>query len=91
MLNADIGHWYRLASASDPVEVIAIDEADDKIELQHFHGEIESFDFTDWLALFPVEVESPEDWTGPFEMERQDICPSQLFSDYLSPKSPTQI
>ncbi|PWK50074.1 DUF6763 family protein [Pleionea mediterranea] len=82
MNNAEIGHWYRINFAADPVEVIALDDNEQVVEFQHFEGEIESLDLTDWQSLTPREVEAPEDWSGPYEMEWQDINPESVFMDY---------
>ncbi|MEE4245060.1 MAG: DUF6763 family protein [Kangiellaceae bacterium] len=85
MNTPEIGHWYRLTVNRDPVEVVALDDNETQIELEHFDGEIESLDHEQWLALEPVEVSAPEDWSGPFEMDRQDVNHEQLFQDYQRP------
>jgi hypothetical protein len=82
MIHAEVGHWYRIEYSSDPVEVVSLDDDDQTVEIQHFNGEIEAIDVNDWLSLSPIEVQAPEDWSGPFEMERQDIEPNRLFLDY---------
>ncbi len=82
MNHAEIGHWYRINFAADPVEVISLDDNEQTIEFQHFEGEIESLDVSDWQSLIPVEVEAPEDWSGAYEMERQDVQPDRLFFEY---------
>ncbi|NVJ49578.1 MAG: hypothetical protein HWE13_06730 [Gammaproteobacteria bacterium] len=82
MFNAEIGHWYRITGMTDPVEIITIDDQDDRIELQHYDGLIESLDFTDWQALAPIEIETPEEWSAPFDHERFDVHPNELFLDY---------
>lgn len=71
-INAEIGHWYRPSGSNDMFEVIAIDENDQTVELQHFDGEIEAVDYLGWQSIFPIEAAPPEDWTGPFEIETDD-------------------
>lgn len=82
MINAEIGHWYRIDFSPDPVEVVSLDDDEQVVEFQHFDGEIEALELSDWQSLTPVEVDAPEDWSGPFEMDRQDIHPNRLFVEY---------
>lgn len=71
-ISAEIGHWYRPITNDGFFEVVAIDYDDQSIEIQYFDGEIEELDFTGWKALVPMESPPPEDWTGPYEIDRQD-------------------
>jgi len=71
-ISAEIGHWYRPANAEALFEVVAIDYDDQHIEIQYFDGEIEELEFVGWKTLVPIETAPPEDWTGPFEIDRQD-------------------
>jgi len=71
-ISAEIGHWYRSITSEALFEVVAIDFDDQSIAIQYFDGEIAELDFTGWKTLVPVESAPPEDWTGPFEIDRQD-------------------
>ncbi|WP_144395015.1 DUF6763 family protein [Pleionea sediminis] len=82
MNNAEIGHWYRINFTLEPVEVIGLDDNEQTIELQHYEGEIESLDVNDWESLTPIEVDAPDDWSGAYEVERQDVHPDILFVEY---------
>lgn len=77
-ISAEIGHWYRPMNSDSLFEVVAIDYDDQNIEIQYFDGEIEELDFVGWKTRVPVETAPPEDWTGPFEIDRQDPA----FNDY---------
>lgn len=77
-ISAEIGHWYRPFSGDNLFEVVAIDYDDQVIEVQHFDGEVEEIDFNGWKTIIPIETSPPEDWTGPFEINRQDPA----FNDY---------
>ena len=78
----EVGHWYRLTPVSDPLELILIDEQDDKVEFQHFDGEIETIHWSECLSIEIREVPAPDDWSAPFDTDRQDTHPEVLFSDY---------
>ncbi|MGX5173771.1 DUF6763 family protein [Aliikangiella sp. IMCC44653] len=77
-VSAEIGHWYRPITDPNVFEVVAIDYDDQTVEIQYFDGDIEELDFSGWKSLNPLETAPPEDWTGPFELERQDPA----FNDY---------
>ncbi len=71
-VTAEIGHWYRPINNDCLFEVVAIDYDEQMIEIQNFDGNIEGMEFTGWKALIPVEVAPPEDWSGPYEIDRED-------------------
>lgn len=67
----NIGEWFRDLSG-ETFEVVAVDEDDGTVEVQHFDGTIEEWDLEDWMQ-YPFEaVEPPEDWSGSLDIERED-------------------
>lgn len=86
-----VGNWYRRRSG-ETFEVVAVDEDDGTIEVQHFDGTVEEFDFEAWDdqwedALLEA-AEPPEDWTGSVDMEPDDSEePNEVSSEqqWLSP------
>lgn len=68
----DIGEWYRVRGG-DLLEVVAIDEDDGTIEVQHFDGTIEELDLQDWGAQRASgeieDADAPEDWSGSVDVE----------------------
>jgi len=66
-----IGEWYR-NSAGDLFEVVAIDAADDAIEVQYFDGAIEELDNETWAAEGIMQADAPEDWTGSLDVDQED-------------------
>jgi hypothetical protein len=71
-----IGNWYRFADGGGLFEVVALDEDDGTIELQHFDGTVEELEFEDWQTRWETgEIEAaaaPEDWTGSVDMDADD-------------------
>lgn len=70
-----VGDWYR-RQRGELFEVVAIDDDDGTIEIQHFDGTVEELDFDAWDdqwedALIEA-AEAPEDWTGSVDMEPED-------------------
>ena len=68
----NIGHWYQDALRMAIFEVVALDK-DSGVEIQYFDGEIEGLDLEAWYSLELVEIAAPEDWSGPFEMSKEDL------------------
>jgi hypothetical protein len=70
-----IGAWYRHPNGS-LFEVVAVDEGDATIELQHFDGTIDEVDLESWPGLL-IEVGAPEDWSGSVDMDPEDFIGTQ--------------
>ncbi|MEE4661528.1 MAG: DUF6763 family protein [Halieaceae bacterium] len=70
-----IGNWYKDLQSGAVFEVVAWDGAAQTIEIQHIDGEVSELELEAWQALPVVDIEAPEDWRHPFELD------SDLFSD----------
>lgn len=68
---AEVGGWYRDCE-SRLFEVVAVDEDDGTVEIQHFDGTVEELDPQDWLGLLPRSSEPPEDWSGAMDVSADD-------------------
>ena len=66
-----IGKWFRRRNGNT-FEVVAVDEDDGTIEIQHFDGTIEETDLESWPSLLTIEVSAPEDWSGSVDMDPDD-------------------
>lgn len=67
-----VGNWYKDAQGRS-MEVVAVDEDEEAVEVQYFGGEIEELTLDTWYELELEPIPPPEDWTGPFdELERDD-------------------
>ena len=53
--------------------MVAVDEDDATIELQHFDGTIEEVEFDGWLELSAEPAEAPEDWSGSVDVDLEDL------------------
>jgi len=54
-------------------EVVAVDEDDATIELQHFDGTIDEVDLDGWVDLHAEPAEAPEDWSGSVDIDLEDL------------------
>lgn len=65
-LEPEIGKWYRSESGAI-FEVVALDEEEGIVEIQHFDGAIEELDMDGWFGQLLKAQAEPEDWSGPFD------------------------
>lgn len=70
-----VGEWYR--GKGELFEVVACDEDDGTIEIQHFDGTVEELDIDDWRARCDEgslqASEPPDDYTGAYETEDDEF------------------
>lgn len=76
----EIGCWYEDAERGTLFEVVALDDDQNSIAIQYYDGEIEDMELDSFLQLPLRSVEQPEDWSGPYEVDRAD----RLESDFGS-------
>jgi len=69
----EIGNWYKNQDVSNVFEVVATDEDEGYIEIQYFTGEIDEMEFETWYDLNLKTIPAPEDWSGPYEITREDL------------------
>jgi Family of unknown function (DUF6763) len=66
-----IGQWFRRPNGT-LLEVVAVDEEANTVEIQLFDGTIDEVDLDAWAEQFLVEVSAPEDWSGSVDMDPED-------------------
>jgi hypothetical protein len=70
-----IGDWYRV-SGGELFEVVAVDDDDATIDIQHFDGTVEEMDREDWESQWEdgalEAAEAPEDWSGSVDVDAED-------------------
>jgi hypothetical protein len=66
-----IGDWYR-APDGMLFEVIAVDDEDGTIDIQHYDGTVEELEFDAWEDSGFIPAGPPEDYSGSLDIERED-------------------
>lgn len=66
-----IGDWYQ-APGGILFEVVAVDDEDGTIDIQHFDGTVEELDFDAWEDSDYFLTKPPEDYSGSLDIERED-------------------
>lgn len=81
-----VGEWYKHPSGA-LFEVVAVDEDDGTIDVQHFDGTVEEHDMDAWMDAGYELAEAPEDYSGSLDIEREDFATERgevhADSDYL--------
>lgn len=70
-INPIVGDWYKKPGGG-LFEVVAIDEGDGTIEVQHYDGTVEEYDLEAWSEMLLLSVEQPEDWAGSLDIDKED-------------------
>ena len=68
----EIGGWYRDLEGR-LFEVVACDDHEGAIDIQHYDGTVEELDAQDWLALLAQPAEPPEDCSGAMDLESDGL------------------
>ena len=58
--------------------MVAVDDEDGTVELQHFDGTIEEMEFDVWQDTDLEPVEAPEDWSGSVDVDVTDMPDPEL-------------
>lgn len=86
VVKPEIGEWYR-GETNALFEVVAIDDADQTIEIQYFDGTVEEMDFDSWNQMLVDETieaaDAPEDWSGSVDVDSEDL--DREFEDNAQP------
>lgn len=67
-----IGNWYRHQDKGQRFQVVALDEKNATVELQHFDGDLEEVDLELWYTLDIDICDEPENWSGPIDIGELD-------------------
>ena len=69
-----VGHWYRYLDKGQGFAVVALDDSQALIEIQHYDGDVEEVDFDSWYEMEIEPTLAPKDWVGPLDdIELDDL------------------
>ncbi len=61
------GQWYVRLDKGPPFCVLDVEKGEDRIEIQHFDGDVEELGFTAWFDMDLDIGAEPEDASGPLD------------------------
>lgn len=69
-----VGGWYEDLINGRVFQVVALDEDEAQVELQHSDGDIEELSLDEWHSMDVESTEAPDDWIGPLDdVERDNL------------------
>ncbi|MGB3623378.1 MAG: DUF6763 family protein [Ketobacter sp.] len=80
-IEPEVGAWYEHTDLQTLFEVVFIDDEGENIGIQYFDGEIEELELDAFIRMPLCKVDQPEDWSGPYEMDNDDIFEND-FGDF---------
>lgn len=84
-------NWYCHLDKGQRFLVVAVDETEEKVEIQDFDGNIDEIDLEDWYQMDIERCEAPENWGGPLDIDNVDDYGTEITdtrsSDWKSPAS----
>lgn len=92
--NPVIGSWFRHLDKGNEFQVVAFDEDDGSVEIQHFDGDLEEIDLDIWRRLDIEPIAEPESWSGPLDISELDDLGTDITDtrpeDWLEPTTPVE-
>ena len=71
-LDPVVDQWYAHRDKGQRFYVVAIDDDERTVEIQHFDGDIEELSREEWRSLRIELSEEPENWSGALDIAEQD-------------------
>ena len=70
--DAIVGHWYQHRDKGQKFCVVALDDDQGVIEIQHFDGNIEEIERRHWYSQELDVIDEPENWFGALDIDEPD-------------------
>ena len=67
-----LGNWYQHLDKGQKFSVVALNEDQGLIEIQHFDGDLEEIELDSWYEMDLEPIEEPENWSGPIDVGEID-------------------
>ena len=67
-----VDNWYFHKDKGQRFMVVSVDDDNKLVEIQHFDGDIEELEFSDWYDM-DIEISAePENWSGATDIGEVD-------------------
>lgn len=67
-----VDNWYEHLDKGQRFKVVAFDEDNELVSVQHFDGDIEEVALSEWYDWELEVSEEPENWSGPIDVTEVD-------------------
>lgn len=68
-----VGAWYKLVDDDKTFTVVAVDEDEGLLEIQHVDGDIEEIELVTWQDMSLELVEDPGQWRAALDAEDEEF------------------
>lgn len=69
-----VQNWYLHLDKGQRFVVVAVDQDEGSVEIQHFDGSLEEFTLDNWYQLDIEPAAEPENWSGALDIgDRDDL------------------
>ena len=79
-----LGNWYKHLDKDYEFQVVAYDETDGVVEIQHYNGNVEALEVDDWYEMELEQIEPPDEWAATaddFESDDADYSETDMSDD----------
>ena len=73
-----LSNWYQHLDKGQKFRVVALNEEQGLIEIQHFDGDLEEIDQDTWYELDLEPSEPPDNWAGPIDIGELDDLGTEI-------------
>lgn len=77
-LDPVIDQWYAHLDKGQRFYVVAVDDEENTVDIQHFDGDLEELSLEEWRDLDIELSEEPENWTGALDIAEQDDLGTEI-------------
>jgi hypothetical protein len=69
----EVGQWYVRRDTRDVFQVTGLDERSQTVEIQTSDGDLDEIEMETWRTVPLAFAEPPEDWSGPIDVQADDL------------------
>ena len=73
-----VDQWYQHLDKGQKFTVVAIDDVTERIELQHFDGDLEEISFDEWSEFQLDLCDEPDNWIGALDIGELDDMGTEI-------------
>jgi hypothetical protein len=77
-LDPVIDQWYAHLDKGQRFYVVAVNDDENTVDIQHFDGDLEELSLEEWHDLDIELSEEPENWTGALDIAEKDDLGTEI-------------
>lgn len=73
-----VDNWYFHLDKGQRFYVVAVDDVEEVVEIQHFDGDLEEMSLSEWYNMNIAIGEEPENWSGALDIAEGDDLGTEI-------------